>query len=137
MPRTPRLPKVPRPRRQRRKLPFAGVLCAALVVLGAWLISWWIVPIAALVATVLWWDRQTIVADVTWGAAAGWVVLLFIDSLHGRTWALARAAGGAVFLPWGLLIPVTLLFSAGLAWSTAVLTQLACLRISARVSATS
>ena len=137
MPRTPRLPRVPRPRRQRRKLPLAGVLCAALVVIGAWILSWWIVPVAALVATVLWWDRPTIVADVTWGAVAGWVVLLLIDSLHGRTWALARAAGGAVFLPWGLLIPVTLLFAGGLAWSTAVLTQLGCARISAWVSAAS
>jgi len=134
MPKTPRLPRAPRPKRARRKLPLAGIVCAALVVVGAWLISWWIVPVAALIATVLWWDRPTIVADVTWGAVAGWVVLLLIDSLHGRTWALARAAGGAVFLPWGLLIPVTLLFAAGLAWSTAVLAQLACARISARVS---
>jgi hypothetical protein len=137
MPRTPRLPRVPRPRKTRRKLPLAGIVCAALVVLGAWVLSWWILPIAALVATVFWWDRPTIVADVTWGAVAGWVVLLLIDSLHGRTWALARAAGGAVFLPWGLLIPVTLLFAAGVAWSTAVLTQMVCVRISARVSATS
>ena len=137
MPKTPRLPRVPRPRRARRKLPLAGIVCAALVVVGSWLMSWWIVPVAALVATVLWWDRPTIVADVTWGAVAGWVVLLLIDSLHGRTWALARAAGGAVFLPWGLLIPVTLLFAAGLAWSTAVLVQMVCVRISARVSATS
>ena len=48
-------------------LQFARVRCAALVVIGAWLISWWIVPLAALVATVLWWDRPTIVADVTLG----------------------------------------------------------------------
>lgn len=137
MPKTPRLPRVPRPRRARRKLPLAGIVCAALVVIGAWLMSWWIVPVAALVATVLWWDRPTIVADVTWGAVAGWVVLLLIDSLHGRTWALARAAGGAVFLPWGLLIPVTLLFAVGLAWSTAVLAHLGCARISARVSTSS
>jgi len=138
IPKPPKLPRPPRPRRAgRRKLPFAGIACAALVVIGAWLISWWIVPLAALVATVLWWDWPTIVADVTWGAVAGWVVLLLIDSLHGRTWALARAAGGAVFLPWGLLIPVTLLFAAGLAWSTSVLAQALCARISARVSANS
>jgi hypothetical protein len=115
-------------------LPLAGIVCAALVVIGAWLISWWIVPVAALVATVLWWDRPTIVADVTWGAVAGWVVLLLIDSLHGRTWGLARTAGGAVFLPWGLLFPVTLLFAAGLAWAMAVLAQYSCVRIAARVS---
>ena len=138
VPKAPKLPRPPKPRRAgRRKLPLAGIVCAALVVIGAWVISWWIVPVASLVATVLWWDRPTIVADVTWGAVAGWVVLLLIDSLHGRTWALARAAGGAVFVPWGLLVPVTLLFAAGLAWSTAVLAQVVCVRISARVSASS
>ena len=137
VPRPPKLPRPPRARRVRRKLHLAGIVCAALVVLGAWVISWWIVPVAALLATAFWWDSPTIIADVTWGAVAGWVILLLIDSLHGRTWALARAAGGAVFLPWGLLIPVTLLFAAGLAWSTAVLVQLGCARISAHVSAPS
>jgi hypothetical protein len=135
--RPPRMPRPRRPRRVRGALPLAGIVCAALVAIGAWVLTWWIVPVAALVATVLWWDRPTIVADVTWGAVAGWFVLLLVDSLHGRTWALARAAGGAVFLPWGLLIPVTLLFAAGLAWSTAVVVQLACARISVRVSTTS
>jgi hypothetical protein len=136
LPRPPRLPRHPRPRRARGALPLAGIICAGLVVIGAWLLTWWIVPLAALVTTVLWWDGPKIVPEVTWGAVAGWVVLLLIDSLHGRTWALARAAGGAVFLPWGLLIPVTLLFAAGLAWSTAVLAQFVCAGISARVSAT-
>ena len=64
-----------------------------------------------------------------WGGVGGWIVLLLIDSLHGRTWALGRAAGGAVFLPWGLLFPVTLLFAAGLAWSMATLAQTACARL--------
>jgi hypothetical protein len=115
-------------------LPLAAVLCAAIVALGAWLVSWWSVPIAALIAAVLWWDRAAIAREVMWGAVAGWVILLLIDSLHGRTWALARAAGGAVFLPWGLLFPVTLLFAAGLAWCTGTLVSLACAAISARVS---
>jgi hypothetical protein len=99
------------------------------------LIGWWIVSVAALISSVLWWDRPDVARDVMWGAVAGWVVLLLIDSLHGRTWALARAAGGALFLPWGLLVPVTLLFAAGIAWSMATLAQAACVRISARVSA--
>ena len=137
MPRPPKLPRLPRARPTRRKLHLAGIVCAALVIIGGWLISWWIVPLAALVATVLWWDSPTIVADVMWGAVAGWVVLLLIDSLHGRTWALARAAGGAVFLPWGLLIPATVLFAAGMAWSTSVLAQMVSVRISARVSGSS
>jgi len=123
-----------RRRGQKRPLSLAGVVCASVVVLGAWLIGWWIVPVAALVASVLWWDRADVARDVMWGAVAGWTILLLIDSLHGRTWALARAAGGALFLPWGLLFPVTLLFAAGIAWSMATLAQAACARISRRVS---
>jgi hypothetical protein len=121
-----------RSRKARRSLPLAGAVCGALVVVGAWLITWWIVPIAALIATVLWWDHPHITSDVMWGAVSGWVVLLLIDSLHGRAWALARAAGGALFLPWGLLIPVTLLFAAGLAWSTSTLVQMSCRVIAER-----
>jgi hypothetical protein len=107
-------------------------VCGALVVLGAWLIGWWIIPAAALIASVIWWDRPAVTLEVMWGAVGGWAVLLIIDSLHGRSWALARAAGGALFLPWGLLFPATLLFAAGLAWSVATLAQAACARISAR-----
>ena len=121
------------PRRTRRTPPLAALVCGALIVIGAWLASWWIVPVAALIAAVLWWDRPRIAIEVMWGAMGGWVVLLLIDSLHGRTWALARAAGGAVFLPWGLLFPVTLLFAAGLAWSTALIAQAVCTMISERV----
>jgi len=116
-------------RRQSRRLPLAAVVCGALVALGAWLIGWWIVPLAALLATMIWWERENIAMEVMWGAVGGWFVLLLIDSLHGRTWALARAAGGVVFLPWGLLFPVTLLFAAGLAWSMATVTQLVWARI--------
>jgi hypothetical protein len=119
--------------RSRRELPLAAVVCALLVVLGAWLVSWWIIPVAAMIAAVLWWDRSHIAIEVMWGAVAGWIVLLLVDSLHGRSWALARAAGGAVYLPWGLLFPVTLLFAAGLAWSTAVIAQTVCTMIADRV----
>jgi hypothetical protein len=100
-----------------------AIVVGAIVVIGAWLIGWWIVPLAALAVSVVWWQRTDIAQQTMWGAVAGWLVLLLVDSLHGRTWALARAAGGALYLPWGLLIPVTLLFAALLAWSTAVLTR--------------
>jgi hypothetical protein len=116
-------------RRQSRRLPVAAVVCGTLVALGAWLIGWWIVPLAALTATMMWWERENIAMEVMWGAVGGWFVLLLIDSLHERTWALARAAGGVVFLPWGLLFPVTLLFAAGLAWSMSTVSKVACARI--------
>ena len=121
-----------RSRRTRRQLPLAAILCGTVVVIGAWLVSWWIVPLAALVTTVLRWDHPRVAIDVMWGAVGGWVVLLLVDSLHGRTWALARAAGGALFLPWGLLFVVTLLFAAGLAWSTATVARVVCAGIAAR-----
>jgi hypothetical protein len=115
--------------RAKREKPLPALVCGAIVAVGAWLIGWWIVPIAALVVAVFWCHRVDVAAQAMWGAVGAWIVLLLVDSLHGRTWVLARAAGGAVFLPWGLLIPVTLLFAAGLAWSTAVLTQAVCSRL--------
>lgn len=113
-------------RRAPRERPVPALVCGAIVVIGAWLIGWWIVPIAALVVAVAWWHRADVASQAMWGAVGAWIALLLVDSVHGRSWALARAAGGAVFLPWGLLIPVTLLFAAGLAWSTAVLAQAVC-----------
>lgn len=115
-------PLIPRHRGQRER-PMPAIVVGVIVVIGAWLIGWWIVPLAALAVSVVWWQRPDIAQQTMWGAVAGWLVLLLVDSLHGRTWALARAAGGALYLPWGLLIPVTLLFAALLAWSTAVLTR--------------
>src|SRR5690348_5755759 len=94
-----------------RETSLPSLVCGAIVVVGGWLIGWWIVPFAALVVAAIWWRRADAAQQATWGAVGAWVVLLLIDSMHGRTWALARAAGGAVFLPWGLLIPVTLLFA--------------------------
>jgi len=107
----------------KRETPVAGIVSAVLIVVGAWAVSWWAVPLAAFIASAVWRGRATLARQVTWGAVTAWVIILLVDSLHGRTWALARAAGGAVFLPWGLLFPVTLLFAAGLAWSTATLVQ--------------
>lgn len=107
----------------KRETPVVGIVCATMIVVGAWLLGWWVVPIAALIASAIWRERATLVRQVTWGAVGGWLLILLIDSVHGRTWALARAAGGAVFLPRGLLFPVTLLFAAGLAWSMATVVQ--------------
>jgi len=116
-------------RRKRRELPLGAVVCGASVAVGAWRLGWWIDPLAALIVGVVWWDRPLVAMEAMWGGVGGWIMLLLIDSMHGRTWALARAAGGALFLPWGLLFPVTLLFAAGLAWSTASLAQAACARL--------
>jgi len=121
-----------RRRTRRREEWLPGIATGALVALGAWLVSWWIVPVAALLAGMFWWDRADVARQAMWGAVGGWCLLLVVDSLHLRTWALARALGGVIYLPWGLLIPVTLLFAAALAWSAAVLAQTGTALIAAR-----
>jgi hypothetical protein len=88
--------------------------------------------LTALAAGAYWWSRADIAEQAMWGAVAGWLLLLLADSINGRTWALARALGGAVYLPWGLVIPVTLLFAAGLGWSAATMGAYAGRRLATR-----
>jgi hypothetical protein len=112
----------PKPRRPRREhLP--AIATALVVAAGAWMVSWWIVPLAALATGAVWRARRDVAQQAMWGAVAGWVLLLVVDSVHLRTWALARAFGGALYMPWGLAFVATLGFAAGLAWSGATLTS--------------
>jgi hypothetical protein len=131
-----KLPKPPRPpkiRRTRKRGPLRPALVAAgVVAVLSWLVSWWAVPLAGAIVGAVWPRMERIGALAMWGAVAGWVVLLLVDSFQGRTIALARALGGAVFLPWPLLILVTLLFAAGLAWSAATVTANVAQRLSTR-----
>jgi len=83
-----------RSRTKRRELPLGAVVCGAIVAVGGWLLGWWIVPLAALIVGVVWWDRPRVAMEAMWGGVGGWIMLLLIDSMHGRTWALARAAAG-------------------------------------------
>lgn len=112
-------------KRRRRDELLPTIATAAFVAAGAWLASWWIVPVAALAAGAIWWKRADVAKQAMWGAVVGWLLLLLVDSLHGRTWALAMAMGGAVFLPWGLVLVVTLLYAAGLGWSAATVSAFA------------
>src|SRR5262245_16041980 len=131
-----KVPKPPRPpkiRRGRKRGPVRPALVTAgVVALLSWLVHWWAVPLAGAIAGAVWPRMEKIGTLAMWGAAGGWVLLLLVDSLQGRTIALARALGGAVFLPWPLLILVTLLFAAGLAWSAAVVTATVARRFSGR-----
>jgi hypothetical protein len=130
MARTP--PRRSRKKARRRDELLPAIATAAMIVVGAWLMSWWIVPVAAIVAGAIWRMRGDVATQALWGAVAGWALLLLIDSLHLRTWALGRALGGAIFLPWGLVFVATLLFAAGLAWSSATLAAFAWSRVQGR-----
>lgn len=131
-----KVPKPPRPpkiRRVRKRGPVQPALVsAAVVAVLSWLVSWWAVPLAGVIVGAVWPRMEKIGALAMWGAAGGWVLLLLVDSIQGRTIALARALGGAVFLPWPLLILVTLLFAVGLAWSAAIVTATVARRFSSR-----
>jgi len=122
----------PRKKARRRDELLPAIATALLIAIGAWLVSWWIVPIASIAAGAFWWRRADVATQVLWGAVAGWVVLLLIDSLHLRTWALARALGGVIYMPYGLAFVLTLAFAAGLGWSGATLTSFAVGRVRGR-----
>ena len=121
-----------RKKARRRDELLPAIATALLIVIGAWLVSWWVVPIASIIAGAFWWRRSDVATHVMWGAVAGWVVLLLIDSLHLRTWALARALGGVIYMPYGLAFVLTLAFAAGLGWSGATLTSFAVGRVQGR-----
>lgn len=128
LPRPPKPPRIPRTvagRRWewRRHLP--GVAVALVVAALTWIVSWWTIPIVAVLAAVVWRRRGDAVRQIMWGAVAGWGALLLVDSLHGRSWALARAVGGILYLPAPLFFLLTLAFAAGLAWSAAVVARAA------------
>lgn len=130
MARTPTRRSKKKARRRDELVP--AIATALVIVVGAWLVSWWIVPIASLAAGAFWWRRADVAEHVLWGAVAGWVVLLLIDSLHLRTWALARAMGGVIYMPYGLAFVLTLAFAAGLGWSGATLSAFAVSRVQGR-----
>ena len=44
----------------KRETPIVGIVCAMLIAIGAWLVSWWVVPIAALIASAIWRGRVTL-----------------------------------------------------------------------------
>lgn len=130
MARTPTRRSKKKARRRDELVP--AIATALVIVVGAWLVSWWIVPIASLAGGAFWWRRADVAEQVLWGAVAGWVVLLLIDSLHLRTWALARAMGGVIYMPYGLAFVLTLAFAAGLGWSGATLSAFAVSRVQGR-----
>jgi hypothetical protein len=96
-------------------------LIALAVVALTWLVGWWGVVIAGVVAGAMLWRRRGVSWLVALAAIVGWSTLIVVDSARGRFAALASSLGGVMGVPAPLLIAVTLLFAALLAWSAAVL----------------
>ncbi|PYP80914.1 MAG: hypothetical protein DMD35_03670 [Gemmatimonadetes bacterium] len=84
-----------------------------------WLLGWWGIVIAALVAGTLL-RRRGAPWLVALSAIVAWGALLAVDSFGGRFAALATSIAGVMRVPVPALLIVTLLFGALLAWSAAV-----------------
>lgn len=93
--------------------------------IGTWILGWWSVPLFAAMAGVLARDirRQAIATGIA--AAVAWGALLTWSATAGSVWSFSRVVGGAVGVSGPLLVVVTLLFPALLAWSAAAVARFA------------
>ncbi len=98
-----------------------ALLATALAVAAlTWLLGWWGVVVAALVAGVVLSRRHGAAWLVALATALAWAALLAVDAVGGRFSALASSIAGVMRVPVPALLLVTLLFGALLAWSAAV-----------------
>ena len=93
---------------------------AAAVATLSWLLGWWGVAVAALIAGVLLHRRPRAAWLVALAAMVGWTALIVADMIGGRFATLAASIAGVMRVPVPALLVVTLLFGALLAWSAAV-----------------
>ena len=98
----------------------AFLAVAAGVATLTWLLGWWGVVVAGLIAGVLLRQRNGAAWLVALAAMAGWSALIVVDMLGGRFSTLAASIANVMRVPAPALLVVTLLFGALLAWSAAV-----------------
>ena len=96
---------------------FASSLAVAVL---TWLLGWWGVVVAALIAGAVLWQRRSAPWLVALAAVVAWAALIVVDTFGGRFSVLARSLAGVMRAPSAALLVVTLLFGALLAWSAAV-----------------
>ena len=94
---------------------------AMTIVATTWFMGWWGVPLAALILGVMGWARRGIAWMTSLAAIVAWAALLLLDVTSGRFGALATAIAGVLRVPSAVVVVVTLLFAALLAWSAAAL----------------
>jgi hypothetical protein len=94
-------------------------IVTAILVAATWLVGWWGVPLVAAIVGAVLCTRRGIAGVTALAAVIAWSVLILVDGASGRFGALARAVAGTLTLPASVLLAVTLLFSALLAWSAA------------------
>ncbi|HEX6575758.1 MAG TPA: hypothetical protein VF042_12390 [Gemmatimonadaceae bacterium] len=96
------------------------ILLAELFAVATYAFGWWTVPIIAALWTLLSRDTRRI-RMAAFCAALGWATLLALDTVKGPVPAMATRLGGVMHVPSIVLIILTLVLPALLAWSAAAL----------------
>ena len=95
-----------------------AVLLAEAFAVATFALGWWTVPvIAGIYSLVSTNPKRAGTAGVC--ALAGWATLLLLDFAKGPVGAMATRLGGVMSLPPFVLLVLTLVFPALLAWSAA------------------
>jgi hypothetical protein len=103
---------------------FIAFVAAAMAAL-TWLVGWWGVLVAALVIGFVFRAEGGGGWRIAVAAALAWAALLAIDAVSGPVGLLGQRLGGVLRVPAVVLVLVTLLFPALLAWSAATLVAVA------------
>ena len=97
---------------------FIMFVAAAMAAL-TWLIGWWGVLVAALVIGFVFRAESGGGWRIAVAGALAWAALLALDAVSGPVSLLGAKLGGVLRVPAAVLMLVTLLFPAMLAWSAA------------------
>ena len=96
------------------------VLLAELFAVATYAFGWWTVPIIAVLWAIVSRDsNRALVASLC--AAGGWASLLLLDAARGSVGTMASRLGGVMGVPGFVLLILTLVFPALLAWCAASL----------------
>jgi len=98
-------------------------ITASSIGLGTWLFGWVAVPVVAAVAGAALASWRGVPALTAAGATLAWACLTLFAAADGRAAILARQLGEILMVHWTVVVLVTLLFPAALAWSAARVAQ--------------
>ena len=96
------------------------VISTIAIVATTWVAGWWGVVLVALVVGATQWRRRGVAWTTALAAMVAWAALLAFDATSGRFGVLASAISGVMKVPAAVVVVVSLLFAALLAWSAAV-----------------
>ena len=97
-----------------------AVLLAEAFAVATFGLGWWTVPLIAAVYALISRNPQR-ARTAALCALAGWATLLALDAAKGPVPAMASRLGGVMGVPPIVLLILTLIFPAALAWSAAAL----------------